>query len=237
LAKNEEARFTPEDYNYYRQSTGMFLPRLRGLKANRNTHDGIKNSGVRVGVAYVLSMGISIGLGFALRAFTVEQLPQVYLENLRVVSVKQMPGVKLKSIVQAVLADSAIKSQLDSQSTYLAYLMPQHYKMSALIARVPDEKKQDVGRFHFMTNIFHMFVMGLQKECCLKNPGTDALRIILLKISHVDNRPISPAQVFDIYTKRTPILYADIEPHTEKVLRQQQLPPGNKWGGLPQAIF
>ncbi len=237
LAKNEEARFTPEDYGPYRQSTGMFFPRVNGVKLNCNPLDGIKNSGLRVGIAFVLTMGISVGAGFVLRAFTVSQLPQIYLENLRVVSVKQMPGAKMKNIVRAVLAAPQVKPWIDPKAAYLAYLMPQDYKMSALLARVPDEKKQDKDRFHFMTNVFHLFVKGMQRECCLKKPGTGNLRIIFLKVTHENNSPVSPHETFDIYTKRSPVLYADIEPHTEKVLVSRQLPPGNKWGNLPQAVF
>ena len=237
LARNEESRFAPEDYEPYRQSTGMFFPRIKGLKLNFQPLAGIKSSSLRVGVAFVLTMGISVGAGFALKSFTTGQLPQIYLDNLRVVSVKQMPDAKMKNIVQAVLADPQIRPQIDLESTYLAYLMPQDYKMSALVAHLPDEKKQDMGRFHFMTNVFHMFVKGMQRECCLESSGAGNLRIIFLKVSHEDNSPVSPHEAFDVYTKRTPVLYADIEPHTEKVLVSRQLAPGNKWGNLPQAVF
>lgn len=237
LAQNEEARFSPEEYNPYRQSTGMFFPRITGLKFNFRPLDFMKNSSLRTGITFILAMGVSIGLGFVLRAFTIDQLPQAVFENLRVVSVKQMQIPMMEHIVRAVLADSRIDPLIDSQATYLAYLMPQQYKMSALIAQVPDEKRQDKGRFHFMTNVFHMFVMGLQGKCCLKTQGRSALRIIFLKVSHEDDSPVSPSQAFDIYNQRTPVFYADIEPQTEKILVQGELPPGNKWGVMPQAVF
>jgi len=237
LAKNEEARFAIEDYNSYRQSTGMFFPHIKGVRLNLQPLAHIQSPSLKAGVAFILAMGISIGLGFALRAFTISQLPQIYLKNMRVVSVKQLPDAEMEKIVQALLADSEIKSRIDSKTTYLAYLMPQHYKMAALIARVPDEKKQDKGRFHFMTNVFHNFIMGLQGKSYLKTPGMGAFRIIFLKVSREDNSPLPPASAFDIYIKRTPVFYADIEPQTGGILVQQPLTTGNKWGNLPQSVF
>jgi len=237
LARNEESRFAPTDYNNYRQTTGMFFPRIAGLKLDFHPFGFIKSPGLRTGLVFVLTMGASISLGFALRAFTLSQLPQMYSGNLRVVSIKQMPESKMKAIIQAALADSGINPQIDAKSTYLAYIMPQNYKMSALIAQLPDMKKQDRGRFHFMTGVFHNFLMQLQHKCCLIDSGMDNLRIIFLKVSHADGLPVPASQAFDIYTNRAPVLYADINPQTGKILAQQPLSQGSKWGNLPQAVF
>jgi len=237
LAKNEESRFASGDYEPYRQSTGMFFPRIKCFTLNFRPLGFIENSKLRIGMVFILAMGLSIVAGFVLRNFTLSQLPQIYSKNMRVISVKQMPELKMKNTIQAVLADPQISSQVDSNTSYLAYIMPQTYMMSALIAKLPEAKKQDKSRFHFMTNVFHKFVMQMKGECCLKEAGNVNLKIIFLEVSNEDNSTVSPSQTLDIYVKRTPILYADLNPQTGKILAWKKLLPGNKWGNLPQAVF
>jgi protein-S-isoprenylcysteine O-methyltransferase Ste14 len=258
LAKGEEGRMTKrfgETYIAYKNRTGMFLPRLIEKLFMRNPGSPVRAKSVSlIGIAVML-IGVIVGGGFILRAYTVHHLPIQHIQNVDVITVAPDDTTTARELVPSVLADSIVASKLGSVGSndghrILAYFIPIDYVMQGMIANTGDEWKLfeqhktigmiteyilhpvahlTGGHAHHMTNMQHgpeMYALPMMKR-----------RVIFLKVLGKGGQLTSPYDDFDINGKRIPLFFVDVHLHTAEILRIQDTPPGSLWGTVPTPTF
>jgi protein-S-isoprenylcysteine O-methyltransferase Ste14 len=252
LARDEERRMVNQFGDQYRQymaRTGMFLP--RGLERVADRLPLHKSPVLRSLLGFVLLVVVAVGGAFALRAYTIAQLP-LWSEG-RVTAIAILPGdaIMLKRRMVDVLELPEVKSRLNQSSgPILVYLVPQQYVMQGMIADTgPQWRLYEHHQTLAMIAdwIFHPF-RHLQGGHMMMHhdmggapatspaPGGMVRRLIFLCLDspHPEN---TRAFLFGITTTRVPQFFADVDIHNLVLLDIHSLGPGTGWGRVPTPMF
>jgi hypothetical protein len=252
LARDEERRMLNQFGDRYRQymsRTGMFLPQGLEQAADRLPfpHSGV----LRPLLGFVLLVALAIGGAFALRAYTVAQLP--LLSQGRITALRILPGdsVMLEHRMTALVELPAIRSRLQGISgPLLVYVIPQQYVMQGMIA---DTGPQWRLYEHHQTLemiadwIFHPFrhLQGGHMMMHHDGAGTPpkitahsgAIRRLIFLSIDAKRSSNTPELIFGINTSRKPQFYVDVDMHTLALLDIHSLGPGTGWGRVPTPMF
>ena len=258
LAKDEERRMSNrygEEYRTYLNRTGKFFPRgverifARGNEAGK--HVGFVKSALLLAVPLVCTVGI----GFALRAYTVHHLPISRIGNIDVISIMANDSATVNELVPAVLQDIVVSAKMDSLSKdadhrILAYFIPIDYVMQGMIANTGDEWKlfehhRTIGMItdyiihpigHLSGDHAHHMIAGMKHGPEMYALPMMKRRVIFIEISDRGNLQ-SPFDDFDINAKRTPLFFVDVHLHTAEILQVRDTPSGSGWGTVPTPMF
>jgi protein-S-isoprenylcysteine O-methyltransferase Ste14 len=252
LARDEERRMVNQfgdRYREYMSRTGMFLPRSLERAADRLPFQ--ERPVLRSLLGFVLLVVVAVGGAFALRAYTIVQLP-LWSEG-RITAMAILPGdsTMLEHRMADVLELPAVKSRLDQASgLILVYLVPPQYVMQGMIADTgPQWRLYEHHQTLAMIAdwIFHPF-RHLQGGHMMMHhdpggasvtssaPGGMVRRLIFLRLDSL--HPASARKlIFGITTTRVPQFFADVDIHNLIVLDIHDLGPGTGWGHVPTPMF
>ncbi len=252
LARDEERRMLNQFGDQYRQymaRTGMFLPRR--LKQAADYQQFQKSPVLRPLLGFVLIVVVAVGGAFALRAYTIAQLP-LWSEG-RVTAIAILPGdsFMLEHRMADVLRLPEIKSRLDQSSgPILVYLVPTHYVMQGMIADTGPQWRlyEHHQTLAMITDwIFHPFrhlegghmmmhhdVGGASATSSAFDGAVRRLIFLHLESPRPEN---TRAFILGITTVRVPLFFADVDIHSLALSDIQSLGPGTGWGRVPTPMF
>lgn len=252
LAKDEERRMVKQFGEQYRQHmtrTGMFLPRAWESILDRVPYLRSKVLGPALGI--VLLALLTIGGAFALRAYTIADLP-LWSQG-RVTALAILPGdsTMLDNRMKDILDLPEVRSRLDRVSgPILVYFIPPQYVMQGMIADTGPQWRlyQRHETLSMIADwVFHPFRHLQGGHMLMHNdveggalpvtaPGTLVRRLIFL---HIDSRQSigDPGVLFGINANRAPLFFADVNVHNLALLDVHPLGPGTGWGRVPTPMF
>jgi protein-S-isoprenylcysteine O-methyltransferase Ste14 len=252
LARDEERRMVAQfgdPYQEYLARTGMFLP--RGLERASDCLPSHKLWVPHTSLRFVFLTLVAVGGAFALRAYTIAQLP-LWSEG-RITAIAILPGdsMMLDHRMGEVLALPEVKGRLDrSAGSILVYLIPRQYVMQGMIADTGPrwrlyEHHQTLAMI--VDWILHPFrhlqgghrmmhhPMGDTPPASTA-PGAMVRRLIFLGVDSPQSSG-TRAPVFGINTTRIPRFFADVDMRNLILVDIQSLGPGTGWGRVPTPMF
>jgi protein-S-isoprenylcysteine O-methyltransferase Ste14 len=243
LARDEERRMQtqfPEAYKKHIGNSGMMLP--------KKFEEFIGLSSVAgKAAAFVLLSVFVIGGAFFLRDYTVGHLPLWAESNVVALPILFEDKQMLDHRMAAILQLPQVSSRLNSQETYLAYMLPPHYVMQGLIGDTGGDwqlykQHHTIGMItDFILHPFghlaggqHSMHEGAAHSGDSLGAGT-VRRLIFLKVGNATIR--KPSDVFGINATRTPAFMIDLDVHELRILDSKTLPAETAWGRVPTPAF
>jgi protein-S-isoprenylcysteine O-methyltransferase Ste14 len=251
LARDEERRMVAEfgdAYRSYQARSGRFLP-LRVEQALARL-PGPRAPALRGLLAAILLLGISIGGAFALRAYTVSQLPLWSDGRASVLVILPADAAMVSHRMEDVLRLPEVATRLArSDGAVLGYLVPVQYVMQGMIADTDPafrlyEHHQTMSMiadwiFHPFRHLEGGHAMGHHLAAAGAGQASPTTRrIIFLRVADGADRARSDAaSLFAIGAVREPQFFVDVEMHDLKLLELKELGPGTGWGRVPTPMF
>jgi protein-S-isoprenylcysteine O-methyltransferase Ste14 len=253
LAEDEERRMTAqfgEQYREYMARTGMFLP--RSVERAAGLLPG--PLALRAGLGFVLLAALVIGGAFALRAYTIRELPLWSAGRVAAMTILPGDAIMLEHRMGDVLNMPEIKGQLaHAPGPILVYLIPPQYVMQGMIADTGPEWRlyehhQTLPMiadwiFHPFRHLQggHMMHMGGAMAGEMAHMGGigghgPVRRLIFLELGGSGQSP-ERARLFGINARRTPLFFADLDIHNLILLDLKPLGPGTGWGRVATPMF
>ncbi len=258
LARDEERRMLNrfgDSYGSYVARTGMFLPRALERILVRCDRPRPSLTLAKAATILVVLLGICLGSGFILRAYTVRHLPLEQIAGSDAITITTEDLAAAEELLPSVMGDAGVASKLQPVRSHdghrlLAYFLPVDYVMQGMIADTGPEWKlfQHHKTVRMITEYIlhpfahltagHQHVAGMtQHDPSLHNSPLMKRRIIFLEIWS-DRRPLSsPEEDFGINVKRAPLFFVDVHLHTGEILQVTDLPAGSGWGSVPTPMF
>jgi protein-S-isoprenylcysteine O-methyltransferase Ste14 len=258
LAKDEERRMLArygDSYRTYMTRTGMFLPGAAealwqaGARAERPV------TAARGMAILVVLLGVVLGAGFALRAYTVHRLPLQTEGRIDVIGITAEDAAAGSQLLTSVSQDPAVASRLRAAratpgARMLAYVIPIDYTMQGMIADTGDQWKlfmqhKTVGMIvEYVIHPTAHLTEGHAGHAGLPTQGMSMhdspamqRRIIFVEVSSPAGALASAREDFDIGVRRRPVFLVDVHLHTGEVLAVKDIPPGTGWGTVPTPMF
>jgi len=258
LAKDEERRMLNrygDSYREYMERTGMFLP--RAVEALWQAGERVERPVTAAkGLAILLVLlGVVLGMGFALRAYTVRHLPLQSEGDIDVIGITAEDAAAGARLLASVRQDPAVASRLQAASAasgarVLAYVIPIDYTMQGMIADTGDEWKlfmqhKTIGMIaeyviHPTTHLTegHAGHAGLPMQgMSMHDSPAMKRRMIFVEVSSAAGALASPRDDFGIGVRRRPLFFVDTHLHTGEVLGVKDIPAGSGWGTVPTPVF
>jgi hypothetical protein len=202
-------------------------------------------------LGFVLLVCVAVGGAFALRTYTIAQLP-VWSDG-RITAMAVLPGdsMLLEHRMADVLELPEVKSRLDQISgPILVYVVPQNYVMQGMIADTGEQWRlyEHHQTLAMITDwIAHPF-RHLQGGDMMTHHGMGGAsgtgsvsgnmvrRLIFLQLDS-PTPANTRAVVFGITTARVSQFFADVDMPSLALLDIQSLGPGTGWGHVPTPMF
>lgn len=262
LARDEERRMLArfgDGYRAYMDRTGMFLPRgieclWESLWPGRAKPEAPLGLG-KAAALFIVLLVMSVGSGFALRAYTIRQLPLEQVGGVDVIAITREDALAARALLPPVLENPAVVSRLGTARAnighrLLAYVIPVDYTMQGMIADTGEEWKlfEQHKTLGMITEyVLHPFAHLTEGHGRHGEPGghpasmhdSPALRrrIIFIDVSAGARALSAPADDFGIDVRRRPLFFADAHLHTGEILQVRDMPPGSGWGTVPTPMF
>lgn len=252
LARNEEWRMKreqPGSYEAYMARTWMFLPGEPGTRLFAGLFGWIRPKSLALAVCYLVVMSLSVAAAFGLRSYTLEQLPQVRIDGIRLISVYPRPVDRLQSLYATAKAAPQVRDYLAEHDAQMVYVMPGDFFLTGLILQEgPRFSEQMLSRYPNLRNaranrhsggLVKFFRLGYK---FFKTIGTtrrvyDYERLVFVEVLTVDGRPAIGEQSLQVGVRRLPALVVDIDAETDEILSVNEVSGNNAWGRLPMPNF
>lgn len=238
-----------DSYRAYMGRTGMFLP--KALERLRGSGPESQRPGLRTALVFMIFAGLTVGGAFALRAYTVSNLPLWSSGSVTTLAI--LPGDLpiVEHRMDALLALPEIRTSMQqSTGPFLVYFLPKDYIMQGMIADTGGEwrlYKQHHAGAMIADWIFHPFRHlegghGMASHDAphdaMSHAGMNGTvkRLIFFRVE--TPRGGSRAEdVFAINAERTPLFAADVDVHEARLEGIQTLAAGTGWGRVPTPVF
>ena len=252
LARNEEWRMqqeAPAAYHAYMMQTPMFLPGEPGGIIYRLLFGWIKPKWLGIFTTYLLTLCLFLTAAFALRAYTVRQLPTLNTKQLVMLPVFPRSAPEVASLYQKLVSFPEVQAQLSRVQPNLAYIFPGDYFLTAIVTsqdrrfsndiieRFPEvlewhqhKFRGGIGRFF---KIFYNFVRTLGRI----ETDYDVERVVFVQVKDRAQKLAAPAELFQMGMRRTPVLIVDLDAADHQLISIIEPPAGHKWGVMPMPTF
>ncbi len=251
LARDEERRMTArfgEQYGAYLARTGMFLPRpVEGALARI---PGLRRPGLRVAAGLAFLFLFAVGGAFALRAYTVRELPLWSGGSVWALPIVPADELMVEHRMAEALDLPEIRERLPHDAPVLAYVLPVDYVMQGMIADTDPAWRlyQHHQTLPMIADwVFHPFrhlegghaghaAMMMHHAGGSGTASAMVRRIIFVRVdAPMDQVP--PAALLATGAPRRPLFFADVDLHALRCERVQDLGPGTGWGDVPTPMF
>jgi protein-S-isoprenylcysteine O-methyltransferase Ste14 len=245
LARVEERRMLAIDSSYadYLHDTGMFLPGNPGGRLYRLLFGNLRDQKLARRLALTSLLVLVLLVGFGLRAYTVRHIARTaVLPNVEVVSVYPMAATTMRQLSSLALSDPSVQEALqrEGNATFVAHLLPHDYGMIGMFA--------DVGTGHMAPGNIHLsrfkYLCGWLLPFLDSHVRTDLMgskgqeyRVVFSRVDGPDGKPVSPALLFSLSAKMTPVYVVDVNGATHQVSRTIDPPHRSFWGDVKMPMF
>ncbi len=249
LAKNEEGRMLRKfgaGYATYLERTPMFLPGNPGGKLFQPLLGTRERRGRILLGLYGVTLLAAIGLAFALRAYSEDQLTEVWGKGLAVVAMSPIGRERLNRTIDQVVQNPEVQGLLEKYHahpghTLVAYVLPQNYMMQHLIADL-DEHKAHHGEGEqggFLSVIQHLGEMYALKPLrqLRDGGGVPAQRVIFTEALDPGGENVAQGDALGISVQRYPLFFADFDATAGQVTLTMETPRRHTWGTIPVPAF
>ncbi len=261
LAKDEEKRMQTQyggSYGNYLQNTGMFVPQFieKRFKFIRRF---VPNTSARYVVIPALIIIIVMGVGFILRAVTLQSLALKSKGNLTLVSILPEDNHLDANVLNGIMgSDTGLRGKKD----YLGYVMPGDYIMQGMIADTGDnfhlyKKHHSIAMItewvlhpfgHLRASpALHMAKMHnvdpllARRHHCpmgIDDPNLDCKtcpyrRVIIVEVEHKTTNHIFGKQLFAFDNIRIPIEAIDLDTRTGQIIKITKVKKSTAWENIP----
>jgi hypothetical protein len=200
-------------------------------------------------------LAVSVGSGFALRAYTVRHLPLEQVDGVDVIAITREDAATARALLPAVLENPAVVSRLraareGSGHRLLAYVIPIDYTMQGMIADTGEEWKlfeqhKTLGMItEYLLHPFAHLAEGHGQHAAsgahpasMHDSPAMKRRIIFIDVSADTWALATPTDGFGIDIRRKPLLFVDVHLHTREILQVRDTPAGTGWGTVPTPTF
>lgn len=252
LARNEEWRMKreqPGDYEGYIAKTWMFLPGEPGSHLFRMLFGWIRPKGLGLLVCYLVCLVGSVAVGFGLRSYTLEQMPQSKGAEMRLVSVYPRDMEEVSALYEVALSSPQVREIIGKKQIPLGYLMPGDFFLTGLILQEgPRFSEQLLERYPHLRqksmqahngSLVKFFRLGYK---FFRTIGTsrrvyDYERLVFVEVLDVAGRQVDREEVMRSGVRRLPVLVVDIDAETHELLYVSEVSGNNAWGRLPMPNF
>lgn len=252
LARNEEWRMRreqPDAYASYMARTWMFLPGEPGGRLFRRLFGGLGSRGLGLLLLAIFVCGATLGAAFALRAYTLNRLPELSSGEMRVVSVYPRPRREIAQLYRLADAQPEVQRAIAAKQLHLVYLMPGDFFLTGLILREgprfsevklkqypylrhPESQRHKGGLIKFFRLGYKFFrTIGTTRRVY------DFERLVFVETTGLSGNPVSPDDVLALGIRRYPALVVDIDAETHELLSVTPVSGQNAWGRLPMPNF
>ncbi|MEE8449585.1 MAG: methyltransferase [Thermodesulfobacteriota bacterium] len=249
LARNEEWRMMRQygdGYRNYLQKIPMFLPGNPGGKLFARLTGGTQRKGPALAILYVAVLGASLALAFGLRGYSLSQLPVVFSQNLVAVSMTPSGKQDVRRLVNLALGSEKLapllaKLPTNPDRTLVAYVMPQDYMMTHLLADLGEHeahhgKKEESGLWAAIKHLAQMYALKPMRQ--LRQGATSpAKRIIFAEARTPTGEDVAPQQALGVRTLRHPLFFVDVDAAQGEVILTMETPRRHAWGTIPVPAF
>ena len=245
LARVEERRMLAIDSSYadYLHHTGMFLPGNPGGRLYRLLFGNLRDQKLARRLALTSSLVLVLLLGFGLRAYTVRHIARTgVLPNVEVVSVYPMAATTMRQLFSLAVSDPSVQQALqrEGNATFVAHLLPHDYGMIGMFADVGTGHMAPgnihLSRFKYLCGWLLPFLDSHVRTELMGSKGEE-YRVVFSRVDGPDGKPVSPALLFSLSAKMTPIYVVDVNGATHEVSRTIDPPHRSFWGDVKMPIF
>jgi protein-S-isoprenylcysteine O-methyltransferase Ste14 len=245
LARVEEQRMLAVDPHYadYMRSTGMFLPGNPGRRLFLALFGSMADSDGARCVAVMGLLLIILLSGFGLHAYTLRHLSSTELSpNLRLISVYPMSAEQMRASVSLALSDPSLQRALqqETKATLVAHILPTNYGMIGMFADIGSRHmERGTVRLSDFRGFGGWLLPFLEPEIRTDLMGSEGEqhRVVFSRVDDPSGQPVSPAQVFDLSAKMTPVYVVDVDAGAHTVNKVINPPPRSFWGNVKMPIF
>lgn len=248
LARNEEWRMQreqPGQYDDYMARTWMFLPGEPGRWLYRRLFGRLHSRALGLVVVYVATLAFSVGGAFALRSYSLEQLPLTQAADMTLVSVYPRPDDQLTTLFAAARQAEEVNQFLARQPISLVYFMPGDFFLTGLILQEgPRYSETMLKKYPHLKNaaaqrhsggLVKFFRLGYK---FFRTIGTtrqvyDYERLIFVDARDLSGAPLPASRALEIGIRRLPALVVDLDAETHEVIAVMPVSGNNAWGRLP----
>lgn len=246
LARDEERRMNAqfgEQYGAYTARTGMFLPRQVGQALARLP--GPRARGARAALGIALLFAFAVGGAFALRAYTVRELPLWSAGSVTALPLIPADEPMVEHRMAEVLNLPEIRARLPEGAPVLAYVLPVDYVMQGMIADTDPAWRlyQHHQTLPMIADwVFHPFRHLEGGHAGMHHGGAGGMgsgtvrRIIFVRVD-TPGELATPAALLAVSAPRQPLFFADVDLHTLRCEKVQELGSGTGWGNVPTPMF
>lgn len=223
--------------NQEEESTGYFL-------------GAIKFKGIGIFLLYCLALIFSVFFALWIRAYTVNHLPLVRVDNMTVLPVFPRPSKELQELYLKVSSSEKVSSYLqDENAANLVYVFPSDFFLTALVTdedrRFSDdiiERFPEVLEWHqykFRGGLGKFFRIFYNYASSLGTVETDydVERFIFVRSIDDTGKLVIPDDVFDLGIKRKPALLVDVDAHNHNIVTVTLTTGKHKCGAMPMPTF
>ena len=249
LARHEEQRMLAqqgEGYHDYMQRTSMFLPGEPGGRLFRALFGWSQSKGVALGLAYTLSLVLSVAVAFGLRSYTISKTSIVYVpeKQLTAVSIIPQPDESILNIMNIAFQDSSVAATMadyrkKGHAGFMVHVMPRQYMMQGLFAQ-PDMSAMHQRARRSFSSILRFVFPFLGRRGHREMMGSadgGAMRLIFSQLTWPNGQYASGDEALAFTVKHLPLLRVDVDTIKGVVLNIEHTAPRNYWGQMPMPVY
>jgi len=249
LARHEEQRMLArhgESYRDYIENTAMFLPGNPGSKIFRILFGWSNSKGPALGLAYALTLVLSVGAAFGLRSYTISRTAIVKIpeKQLTVVATTPQSDESMKNIVDIAFQDRELSASIENLTKqghkgFLVHIMPIKYRMQGLFMQPETSgmRKRPGRSFSAVLGFMFPFLGRRSHQEMMGSMNGGGVRIVFSQLTWPNGQYASFNEALDFTVKHLPLLRADVDSRKRQVLSVEQTAPRNYWGRMPMPVF
>ena len=230
-------------YVDYMRGTGMFLPGNPGGRLYRRLFGNLREQKFARRLALTSLLVLVLAAAFSLRAYTVRHIARTaVLPNVEVVSVYPMAATAMRQVASLALSDPSAQQALqrEGNATFVAHVLPHDYGMIGMFADVGTHHMAPgnvrLSRFKYLCGWLLPFLDSHVRTDLMGSNGQE-YRVVFSRVDGPNGQPISPARLFNLSAKMTPVYVVDVSAATQQVSRTMDPPHRSFWGDVKMPMF
>lgn len=225
LARWEEERMVEkygDSYRSYQQQTGMFLPKkLTAFLPHIPSFTG-KNRLIISLILYVVVITLSVGLGMALRNYSLSRLSSFYTNGMAILSPALLTDTELRSASNIAQKSKTVQTDLkkaDQNAKFIVYVVPIDWALPDL----PMEAAHKGPHGHRGHHVVSEFDRRLYK--------------VLFTTARTHTLSLTGRDIVKHAYGRDPIVLVKVNIETRKIISIDKPPAHVRWGDIPTPLF
>lgn len=225
LARWEEERLLEkygERYRSYQEHTGMFFPRKFSMLFTRiPLFSGKKRIALSL-VLYAVLIMLAVGLGTALRSYSLSRISSLYVGDMAVLSPAMLTDSELRTALDVAKSNTGVRTKLSKAGTttqFIVYVVPIEWRLPDLPMEVAHERHRGHRGHHVSSDFDRRLYKVLFTRARTHAPSMTGRDIV----KHAYGRD--------------PIVLVKVNIATRQIIGFETPPSHVRWGDIPTPLF